>query len=72
MMSEEKNPPKINIWSTQLFCTPLNVNEAEALITAATVDKHDTLSTHPQREEGRKTRALKKEKERGRQMVFRD
>lgn len=38
-----KKKKKINIWSTQLFCTPLNVNEAEALITAATADKHGAL-----------------------------
>ncbi|MEQ2225657.1 hypothetical protein ILYODFUR_019686 [Ilyodon furcidens] len=48
-----KKKKKINIWSTQLFCTPLNVNEAEALITVATADKHNALSTHSQRREGK-------------------
>lgn len=50
---KKKKKKKINIWSTQLFCTPLNVNEAEALITVATVDKHNALSTHSQRREGK-------------------
>ncbi len=58
---KKKKKKKINIWSTQLFCTPLNVNEVEALITAATANKHDAPLTHPQRGEGNRTSVKKRE-----------
>ena len=46
-----------NIWSSLLFHASRNVNEAEALITLATADKHQALF-NPSAEAGRGARRV--------------